>query len=51
MSYYAEPDSDNRNKVKVEIDLSNYATESEVKKETGVDILNFAKKSWKNRIW
>ena len=29
MSYYLEPDSDSRNKIKVEWDLLNYATKSE----------------------
>ena len=37
MSYYSEPDSDNRNKIKVELDLSNYGTKSGVKKTAGVD--------------
>ena len=32
--------------VKVELDLSNYATKSYLKNETGVDTSDFAKKSW-----
>ena len=32
MSYYPEPDSDSRNKIKVEWDLLNYATKSEADK-------------------
>ena len=43
MNYYPEP-SYTRNNIKVELDLSNYATKSEVKKATGVDISEFAKK-------
>ena len=31
-------------RVKVELDLSNYATEADLKKATGVDTLKFAKK-------
>ena len=41
MSYYAEP-SHSRNKVKVELDLPNYAIKSEVKKPTVVDKSEFA---------
>ena len=33
---YPEPYSHRRNKIKVELDLSNYATKSEVEKVTGV---------------
>ena len=32
MSYYLEPDSHNKNKIKFELDLANYATKSDVKK-------------------
>ena len=36
MSCYPDPYSHRRNKIKVELDLSNYATKSEVEKVTGV---------------
>ena len=36
MIYYPEADSHSRNKIKVEIDLSNYATKSDLKKVAGV---------------
>lgn len=42
MNYYTEPDSQGRNKIKVQSDLSNYATKSEVKKATGVDTSDYA---------
>ena len=45
LSYCPEPDIHNNNKTKVELDLSNHATESEVKKATGSDALKFAKKA------
>ena len=32
MSYFLEPDSYGRNKMKIELDLSNNATKSEIKK-------------------
>ena len=32
MSYYSEPDIYGRNKIKVELDLSNYATKSDFEK-------------------
>ena len=44
MVYYSEPDNYGRTKIKVELDLSNYATKPEVKKATGVDTSNFRKK-------
>ena len=37
MSYYPEPDSYIRNKVKVELDLSNYATKKELDYGNDVD--------------
>ena len=37
MSYYPEPDSHIRDKVKVVLDLSNYATKKELQHPTGVD--------------
>ena len=38
MSYYSEPDSHIRNKVKVVLQLSNYATEKELEHASGVNI-------------
>ena len=40
--YFPEPKSSRR--VKVELDLSNYATKSDLKNATGVDTSKFAKK-------
>ena len=37
MSYYPEPDSHVRHKVKIILDLSNYATKKELEHDTGVD--------------
>ena len=37
ITYYPEPDSHIRNKIKVEIDVSNYATKEELEHTTGVD--------------
>ena len=34
MSYYPEPDSLGRDKMKVELDFSNYTSKAEVQKET-----------------
>ena len=39
ISYYVEEDSHSRNKIKVELDLSNYETKSEVKKQVINQIL------------
>ena len=44
MSYYAEPDSHIRDKVKVSLDLSNDATKTELEHATGVDTSNLAAK-------
>ena len=41
--YFPEPKS-LRGRVKVELDLSNYATKSDLKTTTGVDTSKFAKK-------
>ena len=38
MSYYPEPDSHVRDKVKLVLDLSSYATKKEVEHAAGVDI-------------
>ena len=37
MSYYLEPDSNIRDKVKVVLDLSSYATKKELEDATGID--------------
>ena len=42
--YFPKPKSFGAN-VKVELDLSNYATKSDIKNATGVDIPDFAKKT------
>ena len=42
MSYYAEPDIYIINKIKLELDLSNYATKKELEHETGVDTSDLA---------
>ena len=50
MIYYPEADSHSRNKIKVEIDLSNYATKSDLKKVAGVDTSDFANKADLTRL-
>ena len=42
MSYYLEPDSSIRDKVKVLLDLSNYAIKKELEHATAVDTSNLA---------
>ena len=44
MSYYREPDSHIRDKVKVVLDLSNYAAKEELEHATGVDTSELAAK-------
>ena len=44
MSYYPEPNSHIRDKVKVILDSSNYATKKELDYVTGVDTSNLAAK-------
>ena len=44
ISYYPEPDSQSRIKVKVVLDLSNYATKKELDYAAGVDTSNLAAK-------
>ena len=44
ISYYPEPDSRSRIKVKVVLDLSNYATKKELDYAAGVDTSNLAAK-------
>ena len=40
MSYYPDPDSHIRDRVKVALELSNYATKKESEDATGVDTSN-----------
>ena len=44
MSYYPEPESHTRDKVKVLLDLTNYATKAELEHPTAVDISDLAAK-------
>ena len=44
MSYYPEPDSHIRDKVKVVLDLSNYVTKKELEHATGIDTSDLAAK-------
>ena len=44
MSYYPEPDSQSRNKSKVELDFPNYATKSDEKGVIVFNISDFAKR-------
>ena len=44
MRYYPEPDSHIRDKVKVVLDLSNYAIKKELDQATGVDTSDLAAK-------
>ena len=45
MSYFPEPHTHSKNKIEVELDLSNYAIKSELKNTTGADTSDFAKKT------
>ena len=45
MSYFPEPYTRNKNKIEVELDLSNYATKSDLKNAAGVVTLKFANKA------
>lgn len=42
MNYYWEPDSHGKNKIQVELNSPNYATESDVEKATDTHTLNIA---------
>ena len=44
MTYYPEPHSHIRDKVKVVLDLINYATKKELEHATGIDTSNLAAK-------
>ena len=54
MSYYPETDSHIRDKVKVVLDLSNYATEKELEHATGIDTSDLTAKKilllWKLKL-
>ena len=43
MSYFPEPHTHTKLEIKVELDLSNYPTKSDLKSATGVDLSEFAK--------
>ena len=45
MSYLAEAYTHSKNKIKVKLDLSNYATKSDLKNTTSVDTSEFTKKT------
>ena len=44
MSYFPGPFIHNKNKIKIELDLSNYATKYVLKNATGINRSDFAKK-------
>ena len=44
MNYFLEPNT-SKNKIELELNLSNYATKSDLKIATSVDTSNFAKKT------
>ena len=44
MSYFTEPYSHNKNKIKTELDLSTDATKSDLRNITDIDTSTFAKK-------
>ena len=46
MSYYPEPDSHITDKVKVLLDLSNYATKKELEHATGIDTFDLTAKKY-----
>ena len=43
MSYFPEPYSNSKNKIKFELDLSNYTEKSNLKEVTGIDLSKFTK--------
>ena len=45
MSYFPKPYTRSKNKIKVELDLSNYATKCDSKNAAGVDASYFATKA------
>ena len=46
MSYYLVPDSHIRDKVKVALDLSNYATKKEIEYATDIDTFDLSAKNF-----
>ena len=46
MSYFPEPHTHSKNKIGVELDLSNYGTKSDLKNATDVYTSQFTKKRW-----
>ena len=46
MSFYPEPDSHIRDKVKIVLDLSNYATKKELEHATGIDTSDLTTKKY-----
>ena len=44
MSYFSEPYARRKNRIKVKLDLSNYATKSDLENAAGVDSSDFANK-------
>ena len=44
MSYFPEPHSHSKNKIKVELDLSNYATKPDSKRPFNINASQFLKK-------
>ena len=44
MSFLPEPYTQSKNKIKVELDLSNYVKKPDLKNEAGVDTSDFVKK-------
>lgn len=45
MSYIPEPYISSKNKIKIELDLPNFETKSDLKGVTGIDTLKFSKKT------
>ena len=45
MSYFPEPYTRGKNKIKVELDFSNYARKSDLKNVAGADTSKFVKKT------
>ena len=46
ISFLPELHTHSKNKIEIELDLSNYATKSDLKIATGVNTSDFAKKNW-----
>ena len=44
MSYFSEQCTSSKSKIKIELDLSNYVTKSDLRGTAGVDRSDFAKK-------